>query len=465
MSDVNRASRRDFLKTGTAAGIALAGGLSLASTAHAADSKRKTKRGSNTGAKQGDSYEKDKVDIKKSAHVAGGDELKIALIGCGGRGTGAVINNLESNDNVKLIAVADAFEDKAKGCLEGLKKNEGIAAKISVPNDHVFWGFDAYQKAIAAGPDIVILATSPGFRPIHYEAAIAAGKHVFMEKPVCIDAPGFRKVMAANKLADEKNLKVVVGLQRRYQGSYLEGIKKIHDGEIGDLICCRAYWNGTEPWFRPRLPNMSEMEYQMRNWYHFVWLCGDHICEQHVHNLDVCNWAKGDHPVEANGMGSCQVRYKNRDPKNGSGQIYDNHFIEFTYKDGSKLYSQCRQMPDVWNLVGEEVHGTKSKSICQTGGQKARNPIEQEHIALVQAIRKNEKHNDGWHGATSSFTAVLGRMATYSGQIVKWDDAVAKGPDEMPKQFAWDANPPVMPDKNGLYPIPVPGIYKPYLQG
>lgn len=430
MSDALNPSRRDFLKGSTAAvaGLALAGGLNLARTAHA----------------------------------AGGDELKIALIGCGGRGTGAVKNCFDSVENVKLIAVADAFENNAKSCLENLKKMPEIAAKIDVPEDRIFVGFDAYQKAIAAGPDVVFLCTPPGFRPIHYAAATAAGKHVFMEKPCCIDAPGFRSLMESNKLADEKNLKVVAGLQRHYQASYIKGIKKIHDGAIGDLILCRAYWNGGEPWFRERQPQMNEMEYQMRNNYHFIWLCGDHILEQHVHNIDVCNWAKNDHPVEANGMGSCVRRYAKRDKQKGMGQIYDNHFVEFTYKDGSKLFSQSRQMPDTWVSISEAVHGTKGVSNCQSGGRDGRNPYEQEHIALFEAIRKDEKHNDGWYAATSSFTGVLGRMATYSGLIVKWDDAVAKGPDEMPKKFAFDADPPAMPDKDGNYPMAIPGIYKPY---
>ena len=192
----------------------------------------------------------------------------------------------------------------------------------------------------------------------------------------------------------------------------------------------------------------------MRNWYHFVWLCGDHIVEQHVHNLDVCNWAKGDHPVMANGMGSCHCR-NNR----GIGQIYDNHFVEFTYKDGSKLMSQCRQQPNTWSCVSQFVHGTKGTKELPGNGSDG---YAQEHVDLINAIRKGEKLNDGWHGATSSFTAVLGRMATYSGQVVNWDDAVAKGPDEMPKKFAFDADPPAMPDKDGNYPQPVPGVYKPY---
>jgi myo-inositol 2-dehydrogenase / D-chiro-inositol 1-dehydrogenase len=429
MSDTPRPSRRDFLKGGTtaAAGIALAGGLNVA----------------------------------RMAHAAGGDQLKIALIGCGDRGAGAATNCLESCKNVKLIAVADAFADRAESCLKHLRKNEEIAALVDVPADRVFIGLDAYQQAIAAGPDVVLIAGPPGFRPIHYAAAVRTGKHVFMEKPCCVDAPGFRSLMESNKLADEKDLKVVVGLQRRYAPCYQEGIKRIHDGEIGSLVLLRAYWNGGGIWFRERRPEQTEMEYQVRNWYHFVWLCGDIICEQHVHNLDVCNWAKDAHPIEANGMGSCLERYKNRDPKKGMGQIFDNHFVEFTYPDGARLYSQCRHIPGAWSNIGEAAHGTKGTSSCQSG-PSGRNPYELEHIALVDAIRNNQKHNDGWHGATSSFTGVLGRMATYSGQSVKWDDAVAKGPDEMPKRFAFDADPPVMPDKDGYYPIPVPGVYKPY---
>jgi myo-inositol 2-dehydrogenase / D-chiro-inositol 1-dehydrogenase len=428
MNDCSRANRRDFLKGSTmaAAGVALAGGLNFARTAHAASS----------------------------------DQLKIALIGCGGRGTGAVDNALTAVPNIKLIAVADAFADSAKNCVANLKKKHGD--KIDVPAERVFAGLDAYEKAIAAGPDVVFLATPPGFRPIHYAAAIKAGKHVFMEKPCCVDAAGFRSLQETNKLADEKNLKVVVGLQRHYQPSYMEGIKKIHDGEIGDLILSQAYWNGGGIWFRNRNPQQTELEYQTRNWYHFVWACGDNICEQHVHNLDVCNWAKGDHPVEANGMGGCLQRYTHADLKKGSGQIFDEHFVEFTYKDGTKLYSQCRQIPHTWSSVSEHFFGTKGQSNGQAKAKTGGNPYELEHVALFKAIRENEKHNDGWYGATSSFTAVLGRMATYSGNIVKWDEAVAKGPSILPQQFAFDAPAPVQPDAEGRYPIALPGVYKPF---
>jgi predicted dehydrogenase len=422
MSDLKTPSRRDFLKSSTtvAAGLALAGGLNFA----------------------------------RSAHAAGGDELKVGLIGCGFRGAGAVANCLGSCSNMKLIAVADAFADNAQSCIKNLNKLEETQGKIDVPGDRVFVGFDAYEKVIAANPDVVLIATPPGFRPIHYAAAVAAGKHVFMEKPIFTDAAGYRSVMETNKKADEKGLKVVVGLQRRHSKDYLEPIKKIQDGSLGEITLLRAYWNDNPVWIRPRQPGQTEMEFQMRNWYYFVWLCGDHIVEQHVHNLDVCNWVKGDHPVKANGMGSCHVR-NNR----GVGQTYDNHFVEFTYKDGTKLYSQARQQLNTWNAITQFIHGAKGvKGFPSNGGDG----YNREHVDLIDAIRKGTKLNDGWFAADSCMTGVLGRMATYSGQEVNWDDAVAKGPSEMPKRFAFDADPPAMPDKDGNYPMPIPGVYKPY---
>jgi predicted dehydrogenase len=422
MSEAKYPSRRDFLR----AGMAPAAGLALAG----------------------------RLDIARAAHAAGGDELKIALIGCGGRGTGVVADCFTACANVKLIAVADAFADNARSCLMRLRKHPKFAARIDVPEERVFVGLEAYHQAIGAGVDIVFLTTPPGFRPIHYATAIAAGKHVFMEKPCCVDAPGFRSLMKSNKLADEKGLKVVVGLQRRRSKNYCPKVRAIHDGAIGELTFLRSYCNGAQPWVRQRKPGQTEMEFQVRNWYHFVWLSGDHICEHHVHSIDVCNWVLGGHPVEANGMGSCHCRDNRL-----IGQIYDNHVVEYTYKNGLKVFSQCRQQPNTWQIVNQIVHGTKG--IVQMyrwyGDGWTR-----EQADLVGAIRSGEKLNDGWYGATSSFTAVLGRMATYSGQVVNWDDAVAKGPDEMPKRIAFDADPPAMPDKDGNYPMAIPGIYKPY---
>jgi predicted dehydrogenase len=287
---------------------------------------------------------------------------------------------------------------------------------------------------------------------------------------------------------------VGVGFQRRHSPNFIEAIKRIHDGAIGRLMYLRAYYNTEGIWNRSRAEaakmlgrEPTEMEFQVNNWYHFCWLSGDNICEQHIHDIDVCNWVKGDHPVEANGMGGCTRRYVGA--TKGTGQIFDHHFVEFTYPDGARLFSQCRQIAGCWNFVGVAVHGTEGESDCSSyikgkgewtapGGARGKardkakargkkpaggvNANVQEHKDLIAAIRSGAKYCEGWHGATSSMTTVLGRMATYSGQVVKWDDAVAKGPSEFPATLAWDAKAPVSPDKDGNYPIPVPGVFKPY---
>jgi predicted dehydrogenase len=438
-------SRREFLKTASA-GAALAGSLSLA----------------------------------RSVHAAGSDTIPVALIGCGGRGTGAIRDCLNADPSIRVIAVADAFERNAKNAAAGLRKE--YADRVDIPQDRVFVGLDAYLKAIASGPQLIVTATPPGFRPFVYAAAIAAGKHVFMEKPCCVDAAGFRKLMEANKQADEKGLKVGVGFQRRHTPKRIETIKRLQDGAIGDILCLRAYWNGSGIWNRTRKSlaqslgrEPTEMEFQVNNWYHFCWLSGDNISEQHIHNLDVCNWVKNDHPVEANGMGGCTARYEGE--WKGTGQIFDHHFVEFTYKDGSKMYSQCRHMANTWSAVHEVVHGTQGTSNCDGAIEGAKpwkyssgrgrdaqrvNEMVQEHKDLIAAIKSGAKYNEGYHGATSSMTAVLGRMATYSGQVVRWDEAVEKGGSEFPKELAWAAPAPVAKGADGNYPIPVPGVYKAY---
>ena len=435
MSGPKGPSRRDFLGRSAAAvaGGVLAGGLSIA----------------------------------RSAHAAGDDQIKVALIGCGGRGNGAAANCLNVPDNVKLVAVADAFEDQARRAAEQLKQKYGD--RVDVPQDRIFSGLDAYRSAIAAGVDVVILTTPPGFRPMQYKAAIEAGKHDFMEKPVCVDAAGYRMVMETNKLADENNRKVVVGLQLRHDPKQIETIKRIRDGAIGELTYLRAYRNGSGVWVRQRKPDDTEMQYQVRNWYYFVWLCGDQIAEQHVHHLDMVNWAKGDEfPVEANGMGGRQVRKGNQ-----YGHIYDHQFVEFTYPDGTRLFSQNRHIRGCWGSASQFAEGTQGYSNCtgaiygknqwEYGGPPV-NATDQEHVDLIKAIRQDTPRNEGWYGAGSSFTAVLGRMATYSGKIVKWDEAAEKGPSLMPEKLAWDADPLVLPDQNGSYEhaVAVPGVYRPY---
>lgn len=406
--------------------------------------------------------------ITQAAHAASGDTIKIGLIGCGGRGTGAAAQAIAAKTGpVEIVAVADAFMDNAKGAVAALKKAGPESVKVT--DETIFAGFDAYKKVIDSGVDMVIIATPPGFRPIHFEYAVQAGKHIFAEKPVATDAAGIRKFLAAAAEAKKKNLKVGIGLQRHHQAPYIDTIKRLQDGAIGDIILTRAYWNGTRPWVRPRKPGQTEMEYQMRNWYYFNWLCGDHINEQHIHNLDVINWLKNGHPVEAQGVGGKQV-----DIGIDSGEIYDHHMLEYTYADGSKLLSECRHQQNTWQSVSEHAHGTKGHA--DISGQnytlndgtkwksaaKGIDPYVQEHIDLQTAIRNSVDYSEAEYGAHSTFTAILGRMATYSGKIVKWDEALAKGPSLMPAEFSFDAKPPTMPDENGKYPIPMPGKYIPY---
>jgi len=407
-----------------------------------------------------------------SAHPAGSDVIKVAVIGCGGRGTGAADQALSTTGKVKLVAMADAFKDRLDESYKNLTTKYPGKDRVDVPEKNRFVGFDGYKQAIALA-DVVILATPPGFRPMHFEEAVKQGKHVFMEKPVAVDAPGIRRVLAAAEEAKKKKLNVVVGLQRRYQLHYREAIKRLNDGAIGDITSGQVYWNDAGVWVKPRMAGQTEMEYQMRNWYYFVWLCGDHILEQHVHNIDVANWVKGSYPVQASGMGGRQVR-------NGKdhGEIFDHHAVEFTYADGAVINSQCRHMPGCTKKVAESFQGTKGKTDLADGGKailtdwkgnpiwshRAKedpNPYQVEHDELFASIRNGGPYiNNAEYGAKSTLTAIMGRMATYSGQVITWDEALNSETSVMPTTFAWDAPTPTKPDANGFYPIPEPGKTK-----
>jgi myo-inositol 2-dehydrogenase/D-chiro-inositol 1-dehydrogenase len=424
--------------------------------------------------------------LKASALVAGGvmlsgyswagvnssvdDTIKIALIGCGDRGTGAAFQALSTKFNLKLVAMADAFQDRLDSSYKSLSTKFG--EKVDVPKERQFVGFDAYQKAIALA-DVVLLVTPPGFRPMHFEEAINQGKHVFMEKPVAVDSPGIRKVLAAAELAKQKKLNVVVGLQRRYQTNYREVLKRIQDGNIGDIVGGRVYWNSGGVWVKPRTPNQTEMEYQMRNWYYFNWLCGDHIVEQHVHNIDIANWVKNSYPVSIQGTGSRAWR-----TGKDYGEIYDNHSIELTYADGAVIHSQCRHFEGTTNRVDESFQGTKGKVYLSANNSgilwdhKGKelyshntkgnaNPYQTEHDELFAAIAKNEyKFWDAERVAKSCLTSIMGRYATYSGEIIKWDDALKAENSLFPEKLSWDAMPKVLPDPNGIYPVAKPGKTK-----
>lgn len=399
------------------------------------------------------------------------DAIKIALIGCGGRGTGAAMQALLTKQNVKLVAMADAFRDRVDQCFNALTdadNEEGnVSDRVAVPEENKFVGFDGYKKAIALA-DVVILTTPPGFRPIHFEEAVRLGKHVFMEKPVATDPAGIKRVLDAAIIARQKKLNVVVGLQRHYQNSYRELYKKYKEGVIGDIVSAQAWWNNEGVWVNPRQYNQTEMEYQMRNWYYFNWLCGDHIVEQHIHNIDVVNWFKGGYPVRAQGMGGREVR-KGKE----FGEIFDHHYVEFTYADGTVLNSQCRHIKGTMSKVDELIMGTKGniyfgaanmvdrkgKVLYQYDRTKENNPYQTEHDELFAAIAKKEyKFDDTDNGARSTMTSILGRMATYSGKVVEFDKALNSGLSIMPTQFDFNALPSIVPNADGLYPVAVPGV-------
>jgi myo-inositol 2-dehydrogenase / D-chiro-inositol 1-dehydrogenase len=437
----SRPNRRDFLTTAAATGAAVAAGLSWV----------------------------------PNVHAAGDDQIKVGLIGCGGRGTQAAENVLSSAPGVQVIAVGDYFEDRAKGCANHLKGwlagKDAEAARqhknsVEIPDDHCYGGLDAYEKILSTpGVNYVILATPPGFRPPHLQAAVAAGKNIFTEKPVGVDGPGIRKVLAAYDEAVKKNLCIAAGTQRRHQLGYLETMKQIHDGAIGDILTARCYWNQNDIWFHPRKSGQSDLDYQIYNWYHFLWLCGDHICEQHVHNLDVTNWALKAHPLRALGMGG---RTRPCSDPNVDGQIFNFFAVEYEYPSGVHVLSQCRQIDNTdgnfpgTNGVSEALVG--SKGTCQVDhftingkaivtreqAKASTNPYVQEHTDLIASIRSGKPINELKNVAESTLTAILGRMSAYTGKVVTWEQALNSKLDTMPDKLSRDM-------KLSMTPPPVPG--------
>jgi len=418
-------SRRDFLKTSTAAAVA-------------------------TGF----------VRVP-GAWAAGSDAIRVGLIGCGGRGTGAVENVLNAAPGVKLVAMGDAFKDRVEGSLAQLRKNPQLAAMIDVTPERSFVGLDAFQKVIASDVDYIILATPPGFRPEHLKAAVAAGKNIFTEKPLAVDGPGIRSVLETYEQAKAKNLAIVGGTQRRHGNGYIETMKRIHDGAIGDVNAARCYWNQGALWNKPRQADWSDLEWQMRNWLYFTWLSGDHIVEQHIHNLDVVNWAMNGHPVKALGLGGRQVR---TGPE--WGHIFDHFTIDYEYPSGAHLLSMCRQMPGTEGRVAEDLQGTlgtcatsqDAKRYIITGKNEWRlspdqvgvDPYVQEHTDLIASIRAGKPLNELEQVAESTLTAIMGRMSAYTGQSVTWEQALNSQQVLVPPsgQLAWG-------------PMPVPPVAEP----
>ena len=410
------------------------------------------------------------VTAATHAFAAPGDhDIRIGLIGCGGRGTGACNQAMNAGSSIKLTALLDPLEGKAQAALEILKqRHEG---QIDVPPEHVFTDFGDYTKVFELC-DVVLIGTPPGPRPKLFEEAVKVGKHVFMEKPVATDAFGVRRVLAAAEEAKKKNLNVCVGLQRRYQPSYQGMIQRMNDGEIGDLLFGRVYWNGTSRPGAVREPGESEMHYQIRNWYFFTWMSGDHILEQHCHNLDVAHWTlNGMNPVTAVGQGGRQVRNKRE-----NGTIFDHHTVEFEYANGFRLLSQCCQIGGKCaRSVSEHFHGTKGVANLGDGGRFLINGKppggkrerfkedghQLEHDVFFENIRTGKVRNDAEYAAHSTMLGIMGRMATYTGQVITWEQAFNSQEKLVPEVIDWDTEPPVKPDADGWYPVAIPGTTMP----
>ena len=398
-----------------------------------------------------------------TVHAAGNDDIKIGLIGCGGRGTGAAAQALQADKAIKLVAMGDMFADRLEKSRKTLLKVPEIDGKVDVPRERQFVGWDAYEKVLASGVDSVILTTPPHFRPAHLKAAIAAGKHVFAEKPVAVDAPGVRSVLETCVVAKKKNLSVVSGLCLRYGNGFREVMRRIHGGEIGEVHTMFANDYRGSLWYKDRQPGWTDMHYQMRNWYYYTWLSGDFNVEQHVHFLDICAWAKGAYPVKAIGMGGRAVRKEAK-----YGNIFDHHGVVYEFADGARLASNTRQIRGCKSEMSAQIYGSTGRANIneRRGGiyiehpererwtfTGERNDIYQtEHDEMYAGIRAGKPLNNGEYMAKSTLLAIMGRMATYTGQQVTWPQALNSKEDLTPPKYAWgDA-----PDA----PIAVPGKTK-----
>lgn len=390
------------------------------------------------------------------------DTIRVGVIGCGGRGTGAAFNALEAHPKVHIVALADLFEDRLNSSYGYLAGNENFGSRVSVDPTHKFVGFDAYKQLLAIDNiDYVILATPPGFRPMHFDAAVNAGKHVFMEKPVAVDPAGVRMVIDASARAKQKALSVVAGTQRRHEDSYLALMQRVNDGELGDIVGASCYWNQGGLWVHERQPHYSDMEWQCRNWLYFAWLSGDHICEQHIHNIDVINWAKDGPPVKATGMGGRQVRTDEK-----YGNIFDHFSIEYEYADGMTMQSMCRQIDGCAVRVEEVLVGTKGRAVSRpgyavsTGSEdwrftgENRNPYKQEHVDLIASLLGEGRYlNEAKRVAESTLTAIMGRMSAYTGKSITWEQALNSQLDLSPDAYSFSdlsVRPVAIPGKTPL---------------
>jgi predicted dehydrogenase len=384
--------------------------------------------------------------------------IRVGLVGCGGRGTGAAKDCMTAAEGIELVALGDLFPDRLAACRQNLvqmaTEDPALGSRIKVDDTRCFTGFEAYTRVLAADIDLVILATPPGFRPTHLAAAVAAGKHVFMEKPVAVDPAGVRSVIASSAAALGKGLAIVAGTQRRHDPAYRAVVQRLHDGAIQHVVAGQVCWNQGGLWMNARKPEWSDMEWQLRNWLYFTWLSGDHICEQHIHNLDVANWVMQSHPVKAVGVGGRQCR---TDP--AYGHVYDHFAIDFEYPNGGHITSICRQIDGTASFVGEHFIGSAGHSDARTFIEGATpfkadpqaprvNPYVQEHVDLIASIRAGQPLNEGRQVAESTLTAIMGREAAYTGQVIAWDELL-------------NAEQSLMPPELRLGPLPVSPVAMP----
>jgi myo-inositol 2-dehydrogenase/D-chiro-inositol 1-dehydrogenase len=401
--------------------------------------------------------------LAPAVHAAGSDVLRIGLIGCGGRGTGAAADALRADPHVRLVALGDTFRDRLEASLAALQRDPVLAAKIDVPPERRFVGFQAYQQVIEAGVDVVLLATPPHFRPLHLRAAVQANKHVFAEKPVAVDAPGVRSVLASCEEARRRRLSIVSGLCWRYDRGVRETIQRIQEGALGEIVALQCVYNTHTPWVRRRQPGWSDMEWQVRNWPFFTWLSGDFIVEQHVHSLDKMAWVLGDrYPLRAWATGGRQQR---TGPEYGN--IYDHFAVVYEYANGLKCFSYCRQQENCAGEVKDYVFGSRGRGdildrvltgldgrlLWRYPRNQARQDVsmyQAEHNALFASIRSGTPINNGEYMAKSTLMAILGRMAAYTGQVVTWEQALNSTQDLSPPRYEWGPLP--------VAPVAIPGV-------
>jgi predicted dehydrogenase len=434
-------TRREFLKTSTAAvaGAALAGALA------------------------------------RPGYTAEDNTIKIALVGCGGRGSGAAAQALSTKGPTKLWAMADFFESKVQGSLNGIK--QGRETKVDVPNERQFVGLDGFKKAIDSldKGDVVLLATPPAFRPIHFEYAVQKGVHVFMEKSFAVDAPGIRRVLKTGELAREKNLKVATGLMSRHSKPLEEAMEQIHNGAIGDVLMCWAYRMHGPVGFAPKPAGMSELGHQITNYSNYTWLNGSFFVDWLIHNIDVCCWAKNDWPAIVQGMGGRQVRQD-------ADQLFDHYMAEYAFGDGSRFVGQGRHINKCWDFWGAVIQGTKGSAVLGEGQPKPRifkgqkqtsenmiwtykgqphDAYQTEHDLFFDAIRSNKPYNETERSAKSCFAAIMGRMAIETGAQLTWEEALASNVELAPglENYTMTSEPPksAAPNAAGKYPIAMPG--------